>query len=235
MYYIIYKTVNLVNGKYYYGAHQTRDINDGYLGSGTALKRAIQKYGKENFFREIVDYCSSLEEMYSREVDIILEVLGDDNCYNIKPGGVGGWYSVNSSDINKGDNNVMRRCPYTKKMVTERGMLTKSLNIEHYSNISRENGRKAKEKCTGVPCPSKGNSQKVKLAWRNNYDKMRDALASWFRVTSPDGIVYNTNRLEEFCRDNNLTYVSLWNSSRTNKPVKKGKTKGWICEKILEK
>jgi hypothetical protein len=44
---IIYKTTNIINGKYYVG----KDINnsESYLGSGVLLKRAIKKYGKENF------------------------------------------------------------------------------------------------------------------------------------------------------------------------------------------
>ena len=44
---IIYKTTNLVNGKIYIGKDSKNNPN--YLGSGNLLKKALIKYGKENF------------------------------------------------------------------------------------------------------------------------------------------------------------------------------------------
>lgn len=46
--YFIYETTNLKNGKKYIGKHYG-ELNDSYLGSGTLLKKAIEKYGKESF------------------------------------------------------------------------------------------------------------------------------------------------------------------------------------------
>ena len=41
---IIYKTLNLINLKLYIGQHKT-SADDGYLGSGLLITRAINKYG----------------------------------------------------------------------------------------------------------------------------------------------------------------------------------------------
>jgi group I intron endonuclease len=62
---IIYITTNLVNGKKYIG----RDSNNNphYYGSGNALKKAIKKYGKSNFKKDIIEICSSIEELCNRE------------------------------------------------------------------------------------------------------------------------------------------------------------------------
>lgn len=92
MYYIIYETINLVNGKSYIGYHSTKDLNDNYLGSGTALKLAIEKYGKENFARNILYAFPTKEEALKKEREIVNEefIKKDDN-YNLKYGGEGGW------------------------------------------------------------------------------------------------------------------------------------------------
>ena len=53
MIYYIYMTTNLINGMRYIGKHYG-ELTDGYLGSGTKLKQDIQKFGKENFKKEIL-------------------------------------------------------------------------------------------------------------------------------------------------------------------------------------
>ena len=91
MNYIIYKTTNKVNGKYYTGCHQTDNLDDGYLGSGKYLKHAIQKYGRTNFKFEILHNVSSKEEMFELERIIVNESLvNDPMSYNLKIGGSGG-------------------------------------------------------------------------------------------------------------------------------------------------
>ena len=61
--YVIYQVTNLLNGKIYIGKHETFDINDDYMGSGKLIKRAIKKYGVENFKKEILFDFETEEEM----------------------------------------------------------------------------------------------------------------------------------------------------------------------------
>jgi len=91
MYYTIYKTTNQINGKIYLGKHQTKTIDDSYIGSGVGLKRAIKKYGKENFTKEILFVFDNELEMNLKEKELITEefVLRKDT-YNAGIGGEGG-------------------------------------------------------------------------------------------------------------------------------------------------
>lgn len=91
MNYIIYKTTNLLNGMYYIGCHQTDNLDDGYLGSGKYLKRAIKKYGSKNFKVNILYSVSNKEEMFGLERSIVNEsLINDPLSYNLKIGGSGG-------------------------------------------------------------------------------------------------------------------------------------------------
>jgi len=91
-FHFIYKTTNLLNSKFYIGMHSTNNLKDGYLGSGKSLRYAIRKYGIENFVLEIIEWCENRESLINQEKKIITEqFLNDPNCYNLKPGGLGGF------------------------------------------------------------------------------------------------------------------------------------------------
>lgn len=88
----IYKTTNLINQKFYVGKHCTTKIENDYLGSGLILRRSIRKYGKENFKKEILEFCNDKEHLAQREKEIVNEeFLKESLCMNLKLGGTGGW------------------------------------------------------------------------------------------------------------------------------------------------
>jgi len=92
-YHFIYKTTNLINGKYYIGMHSTSNLNDRYIGSGNRIRRSIRKYGVENFKFEILEYCNTREELSIREKQIVnKDIIKDNLCMNLKVGGEGGWH-----------------------------------------------------------------------------------------------------------------------------------------------
>lgn len=43
MFYTIYQITNNVNGKIYISMHQTKNLDDGYMGSGIMLRNAYKK------------------------------------------------------------------------------------------------------------------------------------------------------------------------------------------------
>lgn len=100
MYYTIYKITNLVNSKIYIGMHQTNDLDDGYMGSGTYLNRAKEKYGLENFTKEYLHFLDSYEEMRDKEKELVdKDFLLREDVYNLTLGGEGGgWYYMNTAD-----------------------------------------------------------------------------------------------------------------------------------------
>jgi group I intron endonuclease len=87
-FHFIYKTTCTITGKYYIGLHSTDNLEDGYLGSGRRIKYSLNKYGKENHIREIVEFCETRKDVIKREAEIVnIDELTNENCINIKLGG----------------------------------------------------------------------------------------------------------------------------------------------------
>jgi len=96
---IVYMTTNLVNGKKYIG----KDVknNPKYLGSGSLLKKDILIFGKENFKKEILEYCEDVKSLEEKENFWIsyYKAVEDNEFYNIR-NNVKNWYS-NASEEKK--------------------------------------------------------------------------------------------------------------------------------------
>jgi hypothetical protein len=87
----IYLTVCKVNGKKYIGKYEGKET-DRYLGSGKLLRRAIKKYGEDQFERMILEKFNSAEECREGEKKWIarFDATSDPQFYNIASGGEGG-------------------------------------------------------------------------------------------------------------------------------------------------
>ena len=107
MNYYVYEITNLVNGKKYIGKRSCRCPieEDKYIGSGKLLKKAVDKYGKENFKKDILQICESEEMAYEWEKVYIEQVKAYKNTqyYNIHLGG-NGFVSENVKLLWKNDN-----------------------------------------------------------------------------------------------------------------------------------
>jgi hypothetical protein len=102
MFHTVYKTTNLVNGKFYIGYHKTDDPQDAYLGSGKYLRNAIAKYGAANFIKEVLFSFSDAASALAREEKLVEVFRTDPLCMNIRKGGSGGFDYINQNGLTTG-------------------------------------------------------------------------------------------------------------------------------------
>jgi hypothetical protein len=98
MFFYVYQITNLINNKIYVGKHKSSKHPDenGYYGSGKQINAAIKKYGINNFKKEVLHYCSTLEEMADKEAEIVTEdFVKRKDTYNMHKGGLGGFEHIN--------------------------------------------------------------------------------------------------------------------------------------------
>lgn len=154
MFFIIYKTTNKINGKYYVGKHQTTDLNDSYMGSGKLIKKAIKKYGAENFTKEILHVFETEEEMNAKEKEL---VTVSEETYNLCEGGKGGWGYCNKEIWTKEKRHSHNKRVSGFKTLTEterqkngtkggqkRAEKLKTLSKEEWNKMFSSNGFKGK-------------------------------------------------------------------------------------------
>ena len=90
-YHYIYKTTCIITNRFYIGMHSTDNLEDGYTGSGKRLKNSINYHGLKNHICEILEFLPNRKALAIREKELVNEeLLKDDQCMNLKVGGIGG-------------------------------------------------------------------------------------------------------------------------------------------------
>ena len=92
----VYMTTNLLNDMQYIGQHSSSTFDKNYYGSGKLIKQALKEYGRENFKCEVIEWCSSYEEINEREIYWINYYNADtsDKFYNLAYGGSNSKYAL---------------------------------------------------------------------------------------------------------------------------------------------
>ena len=150
-FHFLYKITNWYNGKEYIGKHSTYNINDGYMGSGTAIKQAIKKYGIEYFTKEIISFYNSEEEVLKEESILVNEqYINSKYTYNIALGGTQGGGYVRSKETCKKISEWHKDRPLTdshKKAISD--SITGEKNPFYGKEHTKETKQKLREKNLG--------------------------------------------------------------------------------------
>lgn len=151
----------------YIGRHVTTKLEDGYLGSGKRLKRAIAEFGKENFKRDVLFIYDNPEEMFAKEIELVNdEFRNREDTYN---------WAIGSNSWGMLGIKLEPRSPeyIEKQRIAHKGKKRKPLSAEHKAKIS--------EKLKGRPSPNIG-----KTASDETKQKMSESQTG--RTHSPDTI-----------------------------------------------
>jgi group I intron endonuclease len=187
----IYKTTNLLNGKIYIGlTRKSVDESQNYYGSGWKLKNAIKKHGKENFVKEIIQYCTSLEALAIAEKYWIkrLNATNQNIGYNLHPGGqliydystCGTWertdeFRAKMSRVKSGIKQTPEAITARSKALTgrKRSEVTKAkiANTLKGKNHSEERIEKVRKSLTGRKNGPHSKETKAKIAKANKGKK----------------------------------------------------------------
>lgn len=181
----VYKTTNTVNGKVYIGKHTTNNPNDSYLGSGIALNKAIVKYGRSKFTKDILGVFEDETGAYLFENSVVDAIfISRQDTYNAKIGGRGALAGSKHPMYNKrGEHNPM----YGKKHTSE----TKTL----LSQLALNRTQETKDRMAAA----KAATPHVFLGKRrpDHSEKMKQN-SKFVKCTNPSTVLTNTMQQEYY-------------------------------------
>lgn len=203
----IYLTINIINKNIYIGKKESHTYDKNYLGSGKILRRAIDKYGKQNFRNIMIDCASSYDELNEKEILYIsfYKKQYGDKCYNIASGGNGG--------------NVFRYASEDKIIEFKNKM--QAINKER---CNTESFKTKISKATKLRYANKDerirHSKVVRKAWENEELRARQSE-----------IVKSFSKNEEVKIKRSLNLSKRWENEDYKKRVSDSIKKAWTNEK----
>lgn len=157
----VYEITNLINSKKYIGKRSCECPieEDKYMGSGKYIKIAIEKYGENNFKKDILFICNTEEEAFYIEYYYInkLNAVKSRMYYNVAEGGHGGNTKAGWTEEEYKE--------YSKKL--SNALKGKKKSKEHREKLSESRkGKYAGENhpLYGIPC---SDERKKKISLNN--------------------------------------------------------------------
>ena len=216
----IYIVTNKINGKIYVG--QSTKSDPTYFGSGVSINRAIAKYGKENFKKEVIELCTA-DKLNEREIYWISYYRSTEPHigYNLTYGGDGGdtiSLNPNREDIIKriSESNMDKKFTQTHKDNISFSKKGKSNGCEgrKYSDETIQKMSDAKNPSSGA-AGTKRTPEQLK-ARREKYEKEGSPKGFKIIITDKDNNVKEFKSAREAARTYNCTPYKILNNKIKN-------------------
>ena len=243
-YMIIYKVTNEENGKVYIGQtirSLSKRQDDHYRSSNSChFHHALKLYDRDCFVWEIIEECSSVQEMNDREKYFIQYFDSFNNGYNKTLGGEGrrGPYPESGKQKQREINLGKTHTEETKRKISEK-LKGRKFSEEHRRKLSEnhnggvefhteETKRKISERQMGEKNQffGKTHTEETKQLIREKMIGDNSPRAKSYIITTPLGEELRIKGLRAFCREHGLTH-------NTMSAVAKGKQKhhkGYKCK-----
>ena len=165
----IYLIKNKINGKRYVGQSQ-KSINESteYYGSGKIICKAINKYGKDNFTKIILQECNDFDELNASEIYWIEELnCKVPNGYNLTDGGGGVKGLIFSDKRRKQTSDILRELwkndEYRNKVLESRRIFW-----ETHPEVKLERSKRASGLNNGMYNKHHSDNAKKTIGKKNN-------------------------------------------------------------------
>lgn len=196
----IYITENLINGKKYIGKRQKSKFDASYIGSGMRLKRAINKYGKENFKCTPIKWCKTLDELNESERQYIKEydAQNSDMFYNISEGGDWGDISqgMTPEEYKRWGDRIRKHHIGTKKSDITKAKISKA---HQGKTLSQETRAKLSELNKGKNNPMYGKTHSKETIDKMNQRKFKKTKM----ILNGQEIIFNSrNECADYLKEN---------------------------------
>lgn len=224
--YYIYEIKNLINNKTYIGQRKCQEnispLDDEYMGSGELIRKAIKKYGLENFTKIILEEgIETKKEADNREIYWIDKGKKDGRCqYNISRGGTGGNLG---EEVNRKQAETLRKSyeenPELRKIVSikMKRVFSNPIHREALSKAHKEamNRPEVKEKCRQAHLGKKATEEHIKnlsdaMKGKNTWSKGRKiSEETKLKIKMNNGKSYRI-----FCIELNKEFLSIREASK---------------------
>lgn len=160
-FYLVYKTTNIINNKIYIGVQTSKKLDDiYYLGSGKLLKRAVKKYGRKSFKKEVMHVFDNIESAYLKEEEIVNDsFVARRDTYNVTKGGRGGhkgWKHSTKSKLKISKSNIgkkMSKEAIEKRAQSRRGKPSPNKGKKDSFEVKKRKSIAAQNRNQTLECP----------------------------------------------------------------------------------